>query len=145
MCEHIHDAKLFTDLSYRFQYVTKFIGFGQEDIDALHGAAPVVGPLVPTIVDLVYQKLFSFDVTKKTFIIRNDKFEGKVEETLEQLDDKKSEQIKFRKEMLSKYLVKLVTADYSDPDFMKYLDWVGKIHTTKVCSFCSCLFLQFVI
>ena len=39
-----------------------------------------------------------------------------------------SDQIKFRKDFLAKYLVKLVTAEY-DETFVKYLDWVGKIHT----------------
>lgn len=32
--------------------------------------------------------------------------------------------------MLSKYLVKLVTAEYNG-SFVKYLDYVGKIHTLK--------------
>ena len=127
----IDEQKLFTDLPYRFDYVTKFVGFGEEDIKYIHESAAVLAPLVPTVVDLVYKKLFSFDVTKKTFMVRNDKFEGKMEESLDELDDKASEQIKFRKDMLSKYLVKLVTADYSDPSLIKYLDWVGKIHTTK--------------
>lgn len=62
--EHIDRQKLYTDLMYRFQYVSKFIGFGEEDIAAIKGAAGFVGPLVPTIVDTVYKKLFSFDITK---------------------------------------------------------------------------------
>ena len=127
----IDEQKLFTDLPYRFDYVTKFVGFGEEDIKYIHESAAVLAPLVPTVVDLVYKKLFSFDVTKKTFMVRNDKFEGKMEESLDELDDKASEQIKFRKDMLSKYLVKLVTADYSSKAFVVYLDWVGKIHTVK--------------
>lgn len=37
-----------------------------------------------------------------------------------------SDQIKFRKDMLGKYLVKLVTADYNET-FIKYLDWVALV------------------
>ncbi|EFC45372.1 predicted protein [Naegleria gruberi] len=129
--EVIEEKRLFTDLPYRFAYVAKFVGFGEEDVKYIHESAAVLAPLVPTVVDLVYKKLFSFDVTKKTFMVRNDKFQGKMEDTLDELSDTSSEQIKFRKDMLSKYLVKLVTADYSDPALVKYLDWVGKIHTTK--------------
>ncbi|EFC44676.1 predicted protein [Naegleria gruberi] len=127
----IEEKQLFTDLQYRFSYVTKFIGFGEEDIKYIHESATVLAPLVPTVVDLVYKKLFSFDVTKRTFLVRNDQFEGKMEENLDELDDKASEQIRFRKDMLSKYLVKLVTADYTSKAFVNYLDWVGKIHTAK--------------
>ncbi|KAF0979672.1 hypothetical protein FDP41_001340 [Naegleria fowleri] len=129
--EHIENNKLFTDLQYRFNYVCKFVGFGEEDIKYIHESASVLAPLVPTIVDRVYVKLFSFDITKKVFLIRNDQFSGKMETSLDELSDTKSEQIKFRKDMLSKYLVKLVTADYSSKGFLNYLDWVGKIHTAK--------------
>ncbi|KAG2386382.1 hypothetical protein C9374_002828 [Naegleria lovaniensis] len=127
----IEEQKLFTDLHYRFDYVCKFVGFGSEDVEAIHNSASILAPLVPTVVDLVYVKLFSFDVTKKVFLVRNDQFTGEMEKNLDELSDTKSEQIKFRKDMLSKYLVKLVTADYSSKGFINYLDWVGKIHTAK--------------
>eukprot|EP00126_Sphaerothecum_destruens_P005891 Sdes_comp19098_c0_seq1m9758 len=39
----------------------------------------------------------------------------------------------MRMDMLSKYLVKLVTAEY-DENFIKYLDFVGKCHTPKALS-----------
>ncbi|KAJ3205317.1 hypothetical protein HDU67_008922 [Dinochytrium kinnereticum] len=116
------------DRLYRFQYVSDFIGFGKDDIAALHASAPVVGPLVPTIVDAVYSKLFEFDVTRTFFTHRNEGFHGRVagsETDITVVD----EQIKFRKNMLSRYLVKLVTAEY-DEKFVDYVDWVGRIHTT---------------
>lgn len=40
-----------------------------------------------------------------------------------------SEQIKFRKDMLSKYLVKLVSSDYNE-SMLKYLDWVAVVRLT---------------
>ncbi len=100
-----------------------FADFGAADIAALKASAPLVAPLVPVIVDAVYTKLFAFDVTKKIFLKRNEGFAGSMAASLEALDDKKDEQIKYRKDMLSKYLVKLVTADYDDK-FVAYLDWV---------------------
>lgn len=63
-CSHWDEQRIKTDNFYRFQYLSEFGGFGQEDIDAIHAAAPVVAPLVPAIVDAVYVKLFSFDTTK---------------------------------------------------------------------------------
>ena len=128
--QHIDAQKLDTDLMYRFQYQCKFMNFTQEDIDVIKGSASAIAPLVPLVVDSVYAKLYNFDVTMEYFVKRNEGFKGKVEEDVKEIDLKNSAQIKFRKEMLSKYLVKLVTADY-DENFVKYLDWVGKIHTNK--------------
>ncbi|KAI9328477.1 Protoglobin-domain-containing protein [Zopfochytrium polystomum] len=113
---------------YRFNYVASFCNFGAADIAAIHAAAGAVAPLVPAIVDAVYAKLFEFDVTREFFVVRNEGFHGKTAGSAAALtgDD---EQIRYRKSMLNKYLVKLVTAEY-DEKFVDYIDWVGRIHTT---------------
>jgi hypothetical protein len=125
--EVIDQSKLNTDLSYRFQYVSKFMGFEKDDIQVIHESAKFLAPLVPGIVNSVYSKLFSFDVTTKPFTLRNSDFSGEVIPTLEDITHE-TPQIKHRKDMLSKYLVKLVTAEY-DEDFLHYLNYVGRIHT----------------
>jgi len=125
---HIDRTKLYTDLQYRFQYVAQFVEFGEEDIKAIKNSAPIIAPLVDTVVELVYKKLFSFDITKRVFFARNEGFTRNIESTLGSLNTN-SEQIKFRKDFLKKYLVKLVTAEY-DAKFVNYLNYVGKIHTT---------------
>jgi len=127
--QHISREKLYTDLQYRFDYVSKFVNFGKEDIEAIKASAPLVAPLVSTIVDAVYAKLFSFDITKEIFLKRGNGFEGSLEENLASLK-LEGEQVRFRKDMLTKYLTKLVTAEYNE-SFIKYLDFVGKIHTSK--------------
>ncbi|KAI9017706.1 Protoglobin-domain-containing protein, partial [Gaertneriomyces semiglobifer] len=118
--------RLYTDVQYRFQYVASFANFGEEDIKYIKASAPIVAPLVPAIVDAVYDQLFQFDITKAHFLPRMAGFEGKVEGDLDHLNVG-SEAIKFRKGFLSNYLKKLVTGSY-DENFVKYLDWVGKIH-----------------
>ncbi|CAJ0635279.1 3859_t:CDS:10, partial [Entrophospora sp. SA101] len=125
---HIDRERLYTDLQYRFNYVAQFVEFGEEDIKAIKNSAPIIAPLVDKVVELVYEKLFSFDITKQVFLARNEGFTGKVDNTLESLQAN-SEQIKFRKDFLKKYLVKLVTAEY-DERFVNYLNYVGKIHTS---------------
>ncbi|KAJ3207839.1 hypothetical protein HDU82_003269 [Entophlyctis luteolus] len=119
--------RLYYDLMYRFQYVSKFVDFNQSDIDAVKATAPLIAPLVPTIVDAVYDRLFSFDLTKEIFLQQNDGFHGKLATSLSTLTTEDA-QIKFRKDFLAKYLVKLVTAEY-DAKFVAYLDRVGRIHT----------------
>jgi hypothetical protein len=55
----IDEQRLESDLSYRFEYLTEFMGFGAEDVTAIHGAASAIAPLVPTLVNAVYVKLHS--------------------------------------------------------------------------------------
>ena len=65
--KHIDEQRLEKDLGYRFGYLAEFVGFGPEDIEAIHASAPHLAPLVPNLVDAVYVKLFSYDATKRLF------------------------------------------------------------------------------
>ncbi|KAL9545056.1 hypothetical protein MBANPS3_007316 [Mucor bainieri] len=125
--QHIDPAQLYADGSYRFEYVSKFMDFGAEDIKAIESVADKIRPLVPVVVDAVYAKLFEFDVTKKHFVPKNEGFEGQAPTSLEDLT-LDHPQIKFRKDFLSKYLNKVLSGPYDDR-FLRYLDWVARIHT----------------
>ncbi|KAG0166677.1 hypothetical protein DFQ28_007018 [Apophysomyces sp. BC1034] len=119
--------QLYADGQYRFDYVAKFLDFGEADILAIKKVADQVRPLVPVVVDAVYVKLFSFDVTKKHFMPKNEGFQGEVATTLDELT-LDHPQIKFRKDFLTKYLNKVLNGPYDDR-FLRYLDWVAKFHT----------------
>lgn len=125
----IDENRLESDLQYRFGYLAEFIGFGEEDIKTVKGAAPLLAPLVPALVDAVYVKLFGYDCTKRHFVPKQFGYEGKTPESLEALS-LDHEMIQFRKSHLSKYLEKLVTGAY-DAQMVEYLDFVGKMHTPK--------------
>jgi hypothetical protein len=125
----IEEPKLEQDLGYRFQYLAEFMGFGEEDIAAIHGAAPVLAPLVPALVDAVYNKLYSYSSTWRHFLPRQHGYEGPMPEKLEELT-MDHPQIAFRKQHLGRYLANLVTKPY-DGKMLEYLDMVGKIHTPK--------------
>lgn len=127
--KHIDEPRLEDDTLYRVSYLSEFMGFGADDIAAIHGAASHLAPLVPVLVDAVYDKLFSYDSTKRHFVPRQSGYSGPVPEAIETLQQD-HEMIKFRKEHLGRYLVSLVTRDY-DAKMISYLDMVGKIHTPK--------------
>jgi hypothetical protein len=91
------------------------------------GVAEKMHPLVPTLVDAVYIKQFEFDITKKHFLPKNEGFQGQTAASLEDLT-LDHPQIKFRKDFLGKYLLRILKGPY-DERFLKYLDWVAKIHT----------------
>lgn len=123
----IDEDRLEQDVAYRVGYLSEFMGFGPDEIKAIHGAAPHLAPLVPVLVDAVYDKLFSFDATKRHFVPRQSGYEGDVPESLETLEQSHA-MIEFRKQHLGRYLVALVTRDY-DAKMIDYLDMVGKMHT----------------
>jgi hypothetical protein len=123
----IDEAKLEDDLGYRFQYLTEFMGFGEDDIAAIHGAAAVLAPLVPSLVDAVYDKLSGYSSTWRHFAEKQHGYDGELPADAQSLT-MDAEVIKFRKEHLARYLTRLVTNPY-DAQMVQYLDLVGKIHT----------------
>lgn len=125
----IDEPRLETDLAYRVGYLMEFMGFDQHDIQAVHGAAPHLAPLVPVLVDAVYDKLFTYDATKRHFVPRQSGYEGETPTSLDALQQDHA-MIQFRKQHLGRYLVTLVTKPY-DGKMLEYLDMVGKIHTPK--------------
>jgi hypothetical protein len=129
LLKNVDEARLDSDVTYRFNYLAEFMGFGQEDIDAIHGAAPHLAPIVPALVDAVYDKLFTYDATKRHFVPRQDGYEGDLPTDIDALT-LDHEVIQFRKQHLGRYLTTLVSKDYDDV-MVSYLDVVGKIHTPR--------------
>jgi hypothetical protein len=127
--KNIDEQKLESDLGYRFGYVTEFMGFGEDDIAAIHGSAAHLAPIVPQLVDAVYEKLFSYDATKRHFVPRQSGYDGDVPDSVESLQ-MDHEMIEFRKQHLGRYLERIVTKPY-DENMLNYLDLVGKMHTPK--------------
>ncbi|UUO07466.1 protoglobin family protein [Blastopirellula sp. J2-11] len=125
--QHIDEPRLEADVAYRFQYLQEFTGFGPDDVAAIHAAAPVLAPIVPALVDAVYEKLHQYDATWRHFMPRQHGYDGPMPDNLEDLE-LDHEQITFRKLHLSRYLEALVTRTY-DAKMLLYLDMVGKIHT----------------
>lgn len=130
MAEHIDANRLNSDLRYRFEYLSKFLHFTNDDIALLNSFAPIFFSRIPVVADTVYRKLFSFDITKRYFLMSNEGFEGFVPPkahgvTLE------SAQIAFRKDMLSMYLKRVLTQRDWNDTFLQYLSHIGKMHTNQ--------------
>ncbi len=127
--KQIDEQRLEENVVYRVGYVSEFMGFDAADIAAIQGAASQLAPVVPALVDAVYEKLFSYDATKRHFVPRQSGYEGEVPASIDSLSQDHA-MIQFRKQHLARYLVALVTRDY-DAKMVNYLDMVGKIHTPK--------------
>ncbi|KAF7770220.1 hypothetical protein Agabi119p4_6194 [Agaricus bisporus var. burnettii] len=115
-------------LSSRVSYTRDFVNFTADDAAALHAAKPYLGPLVPAVVDAVYVKLFEFTITAQSFVPRQTGFTGDAPVSLDDLN-LDHPQIKFRKDFLAGYLVKVVSLDYDNPKSWEYFDKVAIMHT----------------
>lgn len=125
--KHIDETQLEQDLSYRFEYLAEFIGFSGEDIETIHASAELLGPVVPALVDAVYDKLVQYDATWRHFVPRQHGYDGPIVDSIENLN-MQDEAIQFRKQHLGRYLTALVTKPY-DGKMVNYLDMVGAMHT----------------
>lgn len=125
--KQIDEPRLEDDLAYRFEYLAGFMGFGADDIATIHGAASALGPVVPQLVDAVYDKLSQYDATWRHFVPRQHGYEGAVAADVGSLQ-MSDEVIQFRKQHLARYLEALVTREYNDK-MVTYLDLVGAMHT----------------
>jgi len=127
--KHIDEPRLEQDAAYRYEYLVEFIGFTNDDATAIHSAAAKLVPVVPKLVEATYEKLLSYDATRRHFVPRQHGFEGTTPQNMASLtaDD---EQIKFRKDHLRRYFMNVFGNPY-DTRMAKYLDAVGKIHTPK--------------
>ena len=123
----IDESRLENDLAYRFAYLAEFMQFAAEDIEAIHGAASVLAPQVPALVDAVYVKLYNYDATKRHFVPPQHGYEGKLAADVQSLS-LSDDVIEFRKQHLARYLAALVTKPY-DGNMVQYLDNVGAMHT----------------
>lgn len=125
--KHVDETLLERDLQARYEYLREFINFGPEDVAAIHASVVDLAPIVPQLVDQTYEKLLAYDATARHFVPRQHGFAGEVPGSLESLAAN-HEQIQFRKEHLSRYLMSLVGRAY-DEKMVLYLDTVGKMHT----------------
>jgi hypothetical protein len=65
--QHISSTSL-SSLPSRIAYLSSFLSLTPSDTEALLAAKPLVAPLIPTILDAVYTKLLSYDITAKAFV-----------------------------------------------------------------------------
>lgn len=123
----IDEARLESDVTYRFGYLAEFMEFDSADIETIHAAADKLGPIVPALVDAVYVKLFNYDATKRHFVPPQEGYTGELAADVESLAIE-DEVIEFRKQHLARYLAALVTRPY-DAKMVQFLDTVGAMHT----------------
>ncbi|KAM0715915.1 hypothetical protein Q7P37_008429 [Cladosporium fusiforme] len=121
--KHVDRDALYTDLSARVAYLKDFIGFGPDDLVTLERGQELVRQVIPDIVNSVYKRLLSYDVTARVFSTRDSRCDD--DPTVWPQDG--SPAIQNRKIFLRWYLTRL-NQDPSKKEFWEYLDKVGQMH-----------------
>ncbi|PGH10388.1 hypothetical protein GX51_00146 [Blastomyces parvus] len=129
---HVDEASL-GDLKSRLNYVKGFLHFTEQDGALIQSAKEIIAPAVPAVLDAVYTRLLSFDITAKSFVPRQPEQDTKDPENATSVAELSLDHpnIIHRKDFLKNYLVRLVSnKDWSDESsFWDYLDKVGIMHT----------------
>lgn len=115
----------------RVRYLASFLSFSPSDGAAINASKPLLVPLVPAILDIVYSKLLEYDITAAAFVPRQDDKESGPAPTIPQDLSLNHEHIRLRQDFLKKYLVRILDNDNWTPEspFWAYLDTVGIAHT----------------
>ncbi len=125
----IDETRLETDIVYRYEFLTEFIGFSDDDAKLIQTFAPHLGPKIPELVEKTYARLLSYDATARHFVPRQHGYEGSLPQNLAEIQADHP-QIQFRKDHLNRYFLQLIGRSY-DAKMVQYLDMVGKIHTPR--------------
>ena len=130
--QHIDSQQINHDLPARVSYLQSFLLFEPAtDGPLLNSTKPVLAPILDVIVDSVYDHLLEYDITAAPFARAQTSDQQSV--GVSQLDGF-HENIKFRKDFLKRYLIKLVDNTDWTPEsrFWDYLDRVAKAHTGAI-------------
>jgi len=96
--QHIEASSL-EDLPSRIEYLSSFLDLNASDGEALLGAKPLVAPLIPSILNAVYVKLLSYDITAQAFVPKNTDFQGETVKSVQELT-LEHPQVALRKDFL---------------------------------------------
>ena len=104
------------DAGRYFNYMAEFIGFSEQDAEAIKESRFIIEKYIPAIVGDFYAQLLRFPPTRKFF----EKKDGSIDH----------EYLKMRMEHQANFWRRAASADF-DEDFARYIDYVGRVHTSK--------------
>jgi nitrite reductase/ring-hydroxylating ferredoxin subunit len=98
-----------------FKYMTEFVGFTEEDAQAIHDSGLIIEKHLPHIVAEFYAHILRYPPTRKFFL----KKDGSIDQEYTQL----------RMHHLTNFWRRTANGKY-DEDYARYIDYVGRAHTS---------------
>jgi nitrite reductase/ring-hydroxylating ferredoxin subunit len=103
------------DAPQYFRYMAEFVGFTQDDAEAIRETRLIIEKYIPEIVGKFYTNLLSYQPTRKIF----SKKDGSIDQDYLQL----------RMHHLTNFLRRTASGVYDD-EYASFVDYVGRAHTT---------------
>jgi protoglobin len=103
------------DPSARMRFMMEFVGFTDADQRALLDSVPVLGPVLPKLLDAIYNHLLSFEETRSVFLGQR----GQVD----------PDYIALRKEHLTQWVLRTAGVSGDPASLPGYIQETGRRHT----------------
>lgn len=68
MSRAVDEARLETDIVYRFNWLAEFIGLTERDLRIIRAARPLVTPLIPELTERIRARMFAWEATRRHFL-----------------------------------------------------------------------------
>jgi nitrite reductase/ring-hydroxylating ferredoxin subunit len=104
------------DSGQYFRYMAEFVGFTQQDAEAIHESRFIMEKYIPEIVSKFYTQLLSYPPTRKHFLRKDG--------TLDQ------EYLQLRMHHLTNFWRRTAYGEFDDT-YARYVDYVGRAHTSN--------------
>lgn len=101
----------------RFDFLADFVGFTDEDWETLRASVRFIAPLLPAILDRLYDHLLDYDDTRRVFLGSR----GEIDPAY----------MALRKEHLTEWFLETAGAAAQRERFATYLTHIGRIHTSQ--------------
>ncbi|KAG9041844.1 hypothetical protein FS837_011677 [Tulasnella sp. UAMH 9824] len=112
-----------TSLHTRVSYLVSFIGFTSADAEALQAVAPHIRPHLPGVAEAMYNKMWSYDVTRQSLTKPNNPHIPKNADLAQA-----RERMRYMTSFQGHWLLKIFIADWEDLSTFAYFDRVGISH-----------------
>ncbi len=99
-----------------FDYMADFVGFTEEDVAAIRETRFIIEKYIPSIVAGFYTQLLRFPATRGHFLRKD----GSVDQ----------ENLQLRMQHQANFWRRAASGEYDD-DFARYIDYVGRAHTSQ--------------
>jgi hypothetical protein len=110
-------AGMKTDPAARLAIVEELVGFDANDRAALRDSVAVLGPVLPQLLDAVYDHLLAFDDTKKFFLGTT----GEVD----------AQYLAIRKEHLTTWVLGVTVDRRPDPEYAAWMHAIAEHHAGR--------------
>lgn len=110
------DRKNAEDAGRYFRYMAEFVGFGQDDADAIRQSSLIIEKYLPGIIGRFYTNLLQYPPTRRFFL----KSDGSIDQAY----------LELRMYHQANFWRRVGTGVYND-EFANFVDYVGRAHTSR--------------